>query len=246
MKNLQHTDIWTVRPFDDLYPPRLLDQLGASAPALLHGAGDSGLLGQRGIGVVGSRDVSPEGAEVTKGIAAAAVDLGYSLVSGGSRGVDQLAMNAAFQSGGRIVGVLADSLIRRLRSPYIRMAIHDDRAVMCTPYSPKAPFRVWNAMGRNKIIYALSEITLVVTSMPEKGGTWSGATEALKRGFGRVGVWRGPGEGPGNARLQELGAEPLWAIDDLQEMIERPDDAAEERVETAGRGESQGRLFSLS
>ena len=246
LEQLEHAGIWTVTRFDDHYPRRLLDRLRSKAPALLHAAGALELLDQPGIGVVGSRDVSHEGAEVAKDVAARAVELGLSMISGGARGVDQLAMNAAFQAGGNVIGILADSLVRKLRSPDVRIAIHDDRAVMCTPYSPRAPFRVWNAMGRNKLIYALSEITLVVTSVPEKGGTWSGATEALKKGFGRVGVWRGPGEGPGNARLQELGAEPLRALDDLQEMIEQPDDAAEEGVETLGRAESQGRLFSPS
>ena len=246
IEQLEHSGIWTVTPFDDHFPSSLVDRLGNKAPALVHAAGSLDLLDQPGIGVVGSRNVSPEGAKVAKDIASKAVDLDLSVTSGGARGVDQLAMNAAFQAGGKVIGVLADSLVRKLRNRDVRRAIHDEQAVMCTPFDPKTPFRVWNAMGRNKLIYGLSEITLVVTSVPEKGGTWSGATEALKSGFGRVGVWRGPGEGAGNVRLQELGAEPLRAIDDLKEMIEQSDNAAQEGVETAGKAEAQGRLFSLS
>ena len=220
LEQLEHSGIWTVTPFDEHYPKDLQDRLRSKAPATFHAAGAIDLFDQPGIGVVGSRDVNPEGAEVAKDLAAKAIDLGFSLVSGGARGVDQLAMNAAFQAGGNVIGVLADSLVRKLRNPDVRRAIYEDRTVMCTPYSPETPFRVWTAMGRNKLIYALSEMTVVVASEPGKGGTWSGATEALEAGFGRVGVWRGPGEGPGNQLLEERGAQPIRSIDELEAVWE--------------------------
>ena len=58
--------------------------------------------------------------------------------------------------------------MRKLKNPDVRRAIYDDRTVICTPYSPKAPFSIGNAMGRNKLIYALSEISLVVAGEIEK------------------------------------------------------------------------------
>ena len=36
-------------------------------------------------------------------------------------------------------------------------------------------------MQRNKVIYALSDAALVVTSDLEKGGTWTGAVEQLEK-----------------------------------------------------------------
>lgn len=216
LERLEHSGVRTLTPFDSHYPSRLVDRLRSKAPATVHAAGAIELFDQPGIGVVGSRDVSPEGAEVARDIGAKAADLELSLVSGGARGVDQLAMNAAFQAGGDVIGVLAGSLERKLRSPDVRRAIYDDRAVMCTPYSPRTPFKAWNAMGRNKLIYALSEFTVVVASVPDKGGTWAGATEALKGGFGRVAVWRGPGEGPGNQLLEERGGQPIRYVDELE------------------------------
>ena len=229
LEQLEQSGIWTVTPFDEHYPSQLKERLRSMAPATVHAAGVLELFEQPGIGVVGSRDVSPKGAEVARDIAAEATDLGFSLVSGGARGVDQLAMNAAFQAGGNVIGVLADSLLRKLRNPDVRRAIHEDRAVMCTPHSPGAPFKVWTAVGRNKLIYALSEITVVVASETERGGTWSGATEALEAGFGRVVAWRGPGEGPGNRLLEERGAQPIRSIEELkavsderEQKVERP------------------------
>jgi predicted Rossmann fold nucleotide-binding protein DprA/Smf involved in DNA uptake len=74
-------------------------------------------------------------------------------------------------------------------------------------------------MARNKIVYALSAITVVVASDDGSGGTWSGATEALKAGNGIVGVWRGPGEGPGNEALETAGAVPIRDSSEIGDLL---------------------------
>ena len=226
LERLGQAGISTLTPFDEHYPRRFVDRLGAAAPALLYAAGTVELLDNPGVGVVGSRSVSPDGADAAGAAAERAAHMGLPLISGGARGVDQIAMNAAFGAGGGVVGVLAESLVRKLRSPDVRRAIHEGRTVMCTPYNPEAPFSVGNAMGRNRLIYALSRITLVVASEVDKGGTWSGAVQALKGGIGRVAVWRGPGEGPGNARLEERGAVPVTTLDELEAAVLEPEERA--------------------
>ena len=97
--------------------------------------------------------------------------------------MDQLSMSAAFQAGGSVVGILADSLVRKLKKSDVRQAIYEGQTVMCTPYNPDAPFSVGNAMGRNKLIYAMADLTLVVACEPGKGGTWQGAKETLEKKF---------------------------------------------------------------
>ena len=227
LDRLDQAGISTLTPFDEHYPRRFVDRLGAAAPALLHAAGTVELLDNPGVGVVGSRNVSPDGAEVAGAAAERAAHMGLPLISGGARGVDQIAMNAAFGAGGAVVGVLAESLVRKLRSADVRRAIHEGRTVMCTPYNPEAPFSVGNAMGRNRLIYALSALTLVVASEVDKGGTWSGAVQALKGGIGRVAVWRGPGEGPGNAQLEERGAVAVTSLDELEAAVLEPAERAD-------------------
>lgn len=239
LERLGQAGISVLTPSDEHYPRRLVERVGASAPVLLYAAGAVNLLGESGIGVVGSRDVSPEGAQVAGAAAELAARVRLPLISGGARGVDQIAMNAAFEAGGVVVGVLAESLMRKLRSVDIRRAIHEGCTVMCTPYSPEAPFSVGNAMGRNKLIYALSDLTLVVAAEAETGGSWSGAAEALRRGFGRVAVWRGPGEGPGNALLEERGAVPVASIDELESALLEP-------AERAGVETSQAERLSTT
>ncbi len=57
--------------------------------------------------------------------------------------------------------------------------------LLISPYHPEAGFNVGNAMGRNKLIYALADYGLVVSAEHKKGGTWEGASEELKRKPGR-------------------------------------------------------------
>jgi predicted Rossmann fold nucleotide-binding protein DprA/Smf involved in DNA uptake len=70
-------------------------------------------------------------------------------------------------------------------------------------------------MARNRLVYALSEVTVVVATDLESGGTWAGATEALKKKNGDVAVWVGEGSGPGNDALASLGARPILGLENL-------------------------------
>ena len=220
LERLEQTGIRTLTAFDEHYPQQWLARLGAKAPPLVHGAGTLELLDTPGLGVVGSRDVAEAGGEVAKEVARLAASRGLPLVSGGARGVDQLAMDAAFEAGGAVVGILAESLSRKLKRPDVRRAVYEGGTAMCTPYSPDAPFSAGNAMGRNKLIYAQAALTVVVASDDGSGGTWSGATEALKHGYGPVAVWRGDGEGPGNGPLQQRGAVPVFSLEDIESVLE--------------------------
>jgi predicted Rossmann fold nucleotide-binding protein DprA/Smf involved in DNA uptake len=205
-------------PFDDAYPARLQERLGRLAPPVLCVVGNTALLTPPGIGVVGSRAVTEELAEVAREAARVAVRSHLSVVSGAARGIDQAAMGAAFESEGGVVGVVADSLLKQAAIPDVRRAVAEDLVCLLTPYKPDAPFNAGNAMGRNKLIYALARITLVVTSDLEKGGTWAGATEAIRRGFGAVAVWRGPGVGAGNAALAKRGAAEVVDVAELLDL----------------------------
>jgi predicted Rossmann fold nucleotide-binding protein DprA/Smf involved in DNA uptake len=99
-------------PFDDPYPARLKEQLREAAPPLLYYAGDSSLLEATSLAIVGSRHVGHEELEITRAAARVAVGRGAGVTSGGARGVDQVAMTTAFEQGGAVTGVLADSLSR--------------------------------------------------------------------------------------------------------------------------------------
>lgn len=200
---------------DSDYPARLVERLGQTAPPLLYLVGDAKLLDTDLLGAVGSRDVSDAAADVAKEAAQRAVTHGLGVVSGGAKGIDRLAMGAALDAGGHAVGVLADSLVRMTRDAEVRRAVGDGRLCLCTPYKPTAGFSVANAMGRNKLIYALSQATLVVAADVEKGGTWAGAVESLRRGTAPVVVWTGDGGGEGNGALVRRGGVALTSVGQL-------------------------------
>ena len=96
--------------------------------------------------------------------------------------------------------------------------------------TPETGFSPAAAMARNKIVYALSDLTVVVATDEGKGGTWAGAIECLSRGYGRIAVWRGPGEGPGNSALERHGATPIVKAQDIVELLNDEDEAPPEQM----------------
>ena len=246
LDRLDQSGIRTLTVFDEHYPRQWLARLGAKAPPVVHAAGSLDLLDTPGLGVVGSRDVSESGGEVAKHVARIAARRGMPLVSGGARGVDELAMDAAFEAGGAVVGILAESLSRKLKHPDVRRAVHEGSAVMCTPYSPDTPFSAGNAMGRNKLIYTQAALTVVVASDVGSGGTWSGATEALRHGYGPVAVWRGPGEGPGNEPLQQHGAVPVTSVHDIESLLDGAQSPEREPSPAPASSPEQQSLFAAT
>ncbi len=216
--DLERYGITTITIVDDTYPDAFRTRLASLAPPIIYVVGNVSLLTGDGVGVVGSRDVSDAGKAVAERIAAEAVSNGRSVVSGGARGVDSFAMNAAFMAGGSVIGVVADSLQARIRKPGTLQAIDEGTVCLVSQQVPSAGFTPHSAMARNKLVYALAEVTVVVACDLESGGTWAGALEALKKRNGRIVVWAGDGGGPGNDALIEAGASRLTSTGDLFDL----------------------------
>ena len=191
--------LWWLTSADDDYPARLKKRLGQASPAVLYGCGCRTLLCSGGIAVVGSRDASENDLSWTQAFGEAVANAGYSVVSGGARGIDQAAMFGALDKGGTVVGILADSLIRASSSKMYRSHLRSQNLVLISPFNPEAGFTVGKAMQRNKYIYCLSDRALVVHS-GIKGGTWEGAIENMKKQW--VPIWvRQDSDGSGNTAL---------------------------------------------
>ena len=222
LDRLASLGIWALTDQSDDYPEQLQTRLGSQAPPVLMGAGLRTLLNEPGLAIVGSRNVDPAGAEVAGAAARLGVRNGLPVVSGGARGVDQLAMASAFEAGGRVIGVLADALERKVKQADIRSALLEDRLCLVTAQHPAAGFSVGAAMGRNKIIYSLSRFALVVASDRESGGTWNGAVEAIKKNQSEVLIWTGEGHGPGNDALVGAGGTAVPTLERLEKVLTSP------------------------
>jgi predicted Rossmann fold nucleotide-binding protein DprA/Smf involved in DNA uptake len=201
--------IWVVSRADAEYPRRLKVRLREDAPAVLYGCGDMAVLESGGLAVVGSRNVDDSLIDYTMGVGRLAARAGRTLISGGAKGIDQAAMRGALEAGGKVSGVLADSLEKTTTNREHRNLLLDGQLVLISPYDPSAGFNVGNAMQRNKLIYALADASLVVSSDLNKGGTWTGAVEQLnKLKFVPVYVRSTGGSSPGLDTLRSKGALP--------------------------------------
>ena len=56
-----------------------------------------------------------------------------------------------------------------------------ERLLLVSPFDPSLRFTVVQAMQRNRVIYSLAEAGLVVNADFNRGGTWAGAVEQLKK-----------------------------------------------------------------
>lgn len=219
--------IWVVSRADAAYPRRIKVRLKEDAPPVLYGCGEIELLDAGGLAVVGSRQVDDELIAYTEEVGKLTAKAHRPVISGGAKGIDRAAMHGALQVGGKVLGVLADKLEQAALARDNREALMDQTLVLISPYDPAAGFNVGHAMQRNKVIYALSDAALVVTSDFNKGGTWAGAIEQLDRlHFVPVFVRNGANAGKGNAALIKAGALP-WpnpvdstAMDELLSNLE--------------------------
>lgn len=201
--------IWVLSRADDAYPKRLKERLKENAPAILYGCGERALLEGGGLAVVGSRNVDEDLIQYAEGVGRLTAAAKQTLVSGGARGIDLAAMRGALDDGGAAVAVVADSLERLAMQRENRDLLLENRLALISPYDPSAGFNVGQAMQRNKLIYALADCSLVVSSDLGKGGTWSGAIEQLDRYRFVPLYFRNTGEvGPGLRGLEAKGARP--------------------------------------
>lgn len=171
------------------YPQRFKKLKGGAAPILYY-AGDLAMLESYSLGVVGSRDATDGGKRFSLGLGERAAREEVAIVSGDARGVDRSAMESALYAGGKVIGVLSDSLSKSVLSKRYRQAIGQGRVLLISHVEPDARFTVAQAMERNRYIYAASD-AVVVADSDVKGGTWNGAVENLKHawspGYARIG-----------------------------------------------------------
>lgn len=200
--------IYVVTRADAAYPKMLKYRLGKSCPPLFYYAGDLSLAKTKSIGFVGSRGADENDRRFTEKVAGSINKLGYSVVSGGAKGIDTIAGDASLKNGCAYIAYLADSMVKRIRSSDTIKAIQNGRVLLLSAVSPDTSFTAATAMMRNRYIYAQSEATVVVHSDYKKGGTWSGAADCLKHEICPELCWDNK-DYRGNQELIKLGAVPI-------------------------------------
>ncbi|MCJ7626085.1 MAG: DNA-processing protein DprA [Anaerolineaceae bacterium] len=210
LERLRSLGIWILTRADKDYPQRFKKRLKKYAPTVVFGAGERALIGQPGVAIVGSRNIDEQAHRFTEIIGNAAAYHGLVVYSGGARGVDITAMKNAVEGRGYSVGILATSLEKALKNSLYREPLQRGDMALIALYGTNIGFNVGTAMGRNKLIYALSDYAVVVSCDLEKGGTWAGATETLKHHWVPVFVRENETVPEGNvALIDQKGAIPL-------------------------------------
>ena len=203
LSSLNEKGIFTLTRSDSDYPVALKNKLKNLAPPILYYAGNLSLLSNKGIAIVGSRNIDEAGLRFTEKISKRCTNDGLNIISGGARGVDSIAENAANKYDGTTVIFVADSLENKIRNKDTREAIMRKQSIIVSSFRPNQPFRVYTAMERNKYVYALSNFVVVVSSDYNKGGTWAGAKENLQNGWVPMFIRNGDVVTLGNKKLLE-------------------------------------------
>ena len=175
------------------YPAPLLDL--SAEPAVLHIAGAAGgrarfveLVARRPVAIVGARRASPYALETARALAHGVASCHDTVVSGMAAGVDSAAHEGALSTWGGTIAVLPAAPQR----PYPVSALGLHRRILAggaavSELGPDVPVRRWMFPARNRIIAALSAMTVVVAARKGSGAlTTARMARALQRPLGAV------------------------------------------------------------
>ena len=220
IESVQQLGGTVLQPEQEVFPIRLREI--PEAPTLLFALGNLDLLRSPCVAIVGSRDHSRYGAEVTSLFAGGLARAGLTVVSGMARGLDALAHQAALDAGGKgggSVGVLGNGLgvvyPAANRGLYERMA---REGCLVTEYPPGERPNAGSFPRRNRIISGLSRVTLIAEAGAGSGALIT-ADCALTQGREVMAI---PGPitsqvSTGTNRLLQLGAKPALELRDVLE-----------------------------
>jgi len=159
------------------YYPQQLRRLGQERPGCLWAKGDLVLLDRKAVALVGSRELNEDNLEFARLAGRCAAQQGYVLVSGNAKGADSQAQEACLAAGGQVISVVADSLESKPLTANVLYLSEDGFDL---------PFSAARALSRNRIIHCLGKGTLVAQCTLEKGGTWQGTYQNLRKGWNPV------------------------------------------------------------
>jgi DNA processing protein len=204
---------------DATYPQALLEI--ADPPPLLYTKGNSALLNQPAVAVVGSRNATPQGLKNAEAFAQALSEAGWCVVSGLALGIDGAAHRGALCGPGSTIAVVGTGLdiVYPARHRQLAHEISANGAIV-SEFPLGEPSKASNFPRRNRIISGLSRGVLVVEANLESGSL---ITARLAGEQGRE-VFAIPGSihsplSKGCHRLIKQGAKLVDSIHDILEEL---------------------------
>ncbi len=171
----------SIRKGEKNYPKQLLEI--SDPPEIIYVLGDETILKNFGIGIVGTRNSSQYGEEITRALAYGLAKEGVNIISGLAKGIDTAAHAGALLAKGRTIAVLGGgfgNIYPRENIELIRNIINKGGAVI-TEYEINEKTLPQNFPKRNRIISGLSS-GIIVTEAKERSGSLITADFALDQG----------------------------------------------------------------
>lgn len=201
--------------------PKLLKQI-SDAPPVLFVLGHSVLLNNRSVGIVGTRNASLNGKNMTRLLACALQKENFNVVSGMAKGIDRAAHEGALEGTSPQAGTIAvlgtplDEIYPKENSDiYAKIK---ERGCLVSEFAFGTQLSPMNFPRRNRIISGLSE-GIVVIEAQVRSGSLITAREALSQGREVMAV-------PGFP-LEPRSSGPNALIKDGATLIEKAQDVIE-------------------
>jgi DNA processing protein len=173
-------DVGIITYFDKKYPESLRELY--TPPPVLYVRGDIEYNYSQSMSIVGSRTHSDYGRQMTEHFGYQLAGWGFTIISGGARGIDSLAHKAAINAGGRTIAVLGNGIdiIFPKENEKLFGKIIEKGAIVSEFPIGTVPEK-FNFPMRNRLIAALGRGTLIVEA-PDISGALITADLALQMG----------------------------------------------------------------
>jgi len=153
---------------DDAYP-RYLKEI-AQPPPVLYCKGSITAEDDLAVAIVGTRNVTAYGKQITQDTAEYLARNGVTIVSGLARGVDGLAHHSAIEAGGRTIAVLGSGVDIIYPPEHRKLAERiQEHGAIVSDYAPGTKPDGINFPPRNRIISGLSRGTIVIEAGEKSG-----------------------------------------------------------------------------
>ncbi len=182
IKYMEKYHIGMITILDEDYPRKLRNIY--DAPVVLYYKGNRKLLScNKVIAIVGCRNCSKYGENISTKFAHELAKEGICIISGMAKGIDSAAHIGALKEKGKTIAVLGSGLDRIYPSENLKLynEILENRGVIITEYVIGTNANKMNFPARNRIISGLSDGVIVVEAK-EKSGTLITVDFALEQG----------------------------------------------------------------
>ena len=181
LERLAEMKIYVAGRTQENYPAKLKKAMDKQSPIIFFFCGEMRLLDAETVAIIGSREANEQEIEYASKHAGISAQNNRVIVSGGAKGIDAIAKEAALHAEGETITYVSDDMVG-----YIKKNVDFilwDRMLVLSAFHPEAAFKGYNALERNKYIYASSDYAVVVSSGDGTGGSFKGAADCLKNNY---------------------------------------------------------------